>query len=83
MSGTSELRSAQDRLVIRDRRLYFESAESPARAPIAALVFAIAWIIVAALLRNWLHARSLKRYYTLDIRRLRENALHAAGYANS
>ena len=79
MATTSGARSGQDTLVIRNRRLHFESAQTrPSRAWLGASVLAIAGVATVVLLRTWLHTRAVKRYCTLDMRRLRENRLATA-----
>ena len=79
MATTSGSRSGQDTLVVRNRRLHFDSAQARhGLVQRGVFVLAIAGIATVVLLRNWLHARAVKRYCTLDMRRLRENRLATA-----
>lgn len=79
MATTSGWRSGQDTLVVRNRRLHLASAQTrPSRAWLGASVLAMVGVATLVLLRTWLHARAVKRYYTLDMRRLHENRLAAA-----
>lgn len=79
MATTSEPQSRQSSLVIRNRRLHFVSDQTrPNHAWLGAPVLAIAGIATVVLLRSWLHTRTAKRYYTLNMCRLRENRLVTA-----
>ena len=70
--------------MIRNRRLHFESAQArPGIVQWGVFVLKVLGIATASvsagvLVRNWLHARVVKRYYTLDMRRLREEHLATA-----
>lgn len=50
----------------------------PSRARWGAFVLVVGGIATVVFLRTWLHARAVKRYYTLDMRRLHENRLATA-----